>query len=158
MGCAGTRPRKSFDDDEGAALAIGSGLADAPEDGDASAIATGAELAMLAGDVDVVGAFLQLAVVSAQKKARRRIEITFRDYTPRHLELRGLAVLENSRRAEVAEWQTQRIQNPPSLRVCGFKSHLRYKSRDFQSQNQKNSAENVGSTSKKPRAIRPVPF
>jgi pimeloyl-ACP methyl ester carboxylesterase len=44
------------------------------------------------------------------------------------LEFSGRPVLDASRfRAEVAEWQTQRIQNPPSLRVCGFKSHLRYK-------------------------------
>jgi hypothetical protein len=28
-----------------------------------------------------------------------------------------LSVLETRRRAEVAEWQTQRIQNPPSERV-----------------------------------------
>ena len=28
-----------------------------------------------------------------------------------------VSVLEETRRAEVAEWQTQRIQNPPSLRV-----------------------------------------
>jgi hypothetical protein len=117
MGCAGTRPKKSFDDDEGAALAIGIGeAADVGEDGDGSAIAIGAELATFAGALDVVGAFLQLAA-STQRKASRRIEITFRDYTPRHLELRWLAVLEISRRAEVAEWQTQRIQNPPSERV-----------------------------------------
>gem|GEM_PF-6095845 len=31
-----------------------------------------------------------------------------------------------SNRAEVAEWQTRRIQNPLSLRTCGFDSHLRY--------------------------------
>jgi hypothetical protein len=29
-------------------------------------------------------------------------------------------------RAEVAEWQTRRTQNPVLARGCGFKSHLRY--------------------------------
>ncbi len=28
--------------------------------------------------------------------------------------------------AEVAEWQTQRIQNPPGATSCGFDSHLRH--------------------------------
>ena len=28
-------------------------------------------------------------------------------------------------RAEVAEWQTRRTQNPVLARGCGFKSHLR---------------------------------
>ena len=28
--------------------------------------------------------------------------------------------------AEVAERQTQRTQNPPPLKACGFKSHLRH--------------------------------
>ena len=29
-------------------------------------------------------------------------------------------------KAEVAEWQTRRIQNPVPARVCGFNSHLRH--------------------------------
>jgi hypothetical protein len=29
------------------------------------------------------------------------------------------------RRAEVAEWQTRRTQNPVHASECGFKSHLR---------------------------------
>ena len=36
------------------------------------------------------------------------------------------AMLNSDTRAEVAEWQTRRTQNPVLARGCGFKSHLRY--------------------------------
>ena len=38
----------------------------------------------------------------------------------------GSCMLYLSKVAEVAEWQTRRIQNPMPARVCGFESHLRY--------------------------------
>ena len=163
------RPKKSFDDDEGAAFGMASGVdAAGPSDADAdgSALAIAAELTGLAGDVEVVGAFLQPArIASATRQDRHRIEITFGDYTPSHLELSGRPVLDESGRAEVAEWQTQRIQNPPSLRVCGFKSHLRYRF-SFQRFSFKKSAEISGfcvvqkhcSTAQKPRATSPGLF
>jgi poly(3-hydroxybutyrate) depolymerase len=80
MGCAGTRPKKSFDDDEGVALAMPIGVDDALDaEGERSALATGAEPATVAGDVDDVGAFLQLAA-RTKKTTTLRIEITPREY------------------------------------------------------------------------------
>ena len=38
----------------------------------------------------------------------------------------GKGICYNPPDAEVAEWQTRRIQNPLPLKACGFKSHLRH--------------------------------
>ena len=39
---------------------------------------------------------------------------------------KGSGVCYNPAVAEVAEWQTRRIQNPLPLKACGFKSRLRH--------------------------------
>ena len=47
---------------------------------------------------------------------------------------KGSGVCYNPAVAEVAEWQTRRIQNPLPLKACGFKSRLRHCKGSLQSE------------------------